>query len=119
MAIPPPHDWHARTGEEVLQVLDSRHAGLSAGEARSRFARHGPNTLPAPPRPHPLVRLLAQFHSALIYVLLAAALAAGVLGHVLDAGVILAVVGVNALVGFLQEGKAERALAAIRSLAAP
>jgi len=119
MASPPLHDWHARTGDEVLQALDSRTAGLSANEANDRLARHGPNTLPPPPRRHPLLRFLAQFHSALIYVLLAAAAAAGVLGHVLDAVVILAVVAVNAVVGFLQEGKAERALAAIRSLVSP
>src|SRR3546814_9033086 len=65
---------------------------------------------------HPALRFLAQFNSALIYFLLAAAVAAGVLGHLVDAGVILAVVIVNAIVGHVQEGKAERALAAIRDL---
>src|SRR3546814_12861069 len=59
---------------------------------------------------HPALRFLAQFNSALIYFLLAAAVAAGVLGHLVDAGVILAVVLVNAIVGHVQEGKAERAL---------
>mgnify|MGYP001627219798 CR=1 FL=1 len=121
MAAPDPiaTDWHARTGDEVLQALASRSAGLSASEASDRLARHGPNALPVAPARHPLLRFLSQFHSTLIYVLLAAALAAGLLGHVLDASVIVAVVLVNAAVGFLQEGKAERALAAIRSLISP
>ncbi|MGV3494227.1 MAG: HAD-IC family P-type ATPase [Ramlibacter sp.] len=111
--------WHARPGDEVLQALASQHGGLSAAEASARLARHGPNALPSAPPRHPLVRFLAQFHSTLIYILLAAALAAGLLGHVLDASVIVAVVLVNAVVGFLQEGKAEKALAAIRSLISP
>lgn len=119
MASASPHDWHARTGDEVLQSLASRADGLSAGEASERLARHGPNLLPPPRGRHPLLRFLAQFHSTLIYVLLAAAIAAAALGHALDAAIIAAVVGVNALVGFLQEGKAEKALAAIRSLVSP
>ena len=68
---------------------------------------------------HPLFRLLAQFHNALIYFLLAAALAALLLGHFVDSAVISAVVLVNALVGFIQEGKAEKALSAIHNLIAP
>ena len=116
---PPDPHWHARTPEEVLHALGSRADGLSATEATERLARHGPNALPlARPRPA-LLRFLLQFHSTLVYVLLAAAIAAGALGHVLDAAVIVAVVVVNAIVGFLQEGKAERALAAIRSLVSP
>jgi magnesium-transporting ATPase (P-type) len=123
-SVPPPPeaartDWHARSAGEVLQALDSSADGLSGAEAGSRLAPHGPNVLPEAPARHPLVRFLAQFHSTLVYVLLAAAIAAAVLGHALDAAVIVAVVGVNALVGFLQEGKAERALAAIRSLVSP
>jgi magnesium-transporting ATPase (P-type) len=114
----PPH-WHARSPEEVLRQLQSHPGGLSAGEASERLARHGPNLLPEAPPRHPVLRFLAQFHSTLIYVLLSAALAAWLLGHGLDAGVIVAVVVVNAVVGFLQEGKAERALAAIRSLVSP
>lgn len=116
---PPEHPWHARPGEEVLQALASQADGLSATEAGERLVRHGPNVLPAARARHPLLRFLLQFHSTLIYVLLAAAVAAGVLGHALDASVIVAVVLVNAVVGFLQEGKAERALAAIRSLVSP
>ncbi len=111
--------WHAQASAEVLGALDSRADGLSQAEATSRLAVHGTNALPPAPARHPLVRFLAQFHSTLIYVLLAAAAAAALLGHGLDAAVIVAVVLVNAAVGFLQEGKAENALAAMRRLVSP
>lgn len=103
----------------MLAALDSSHGGLTQAEAASRLAVHGPNSLPPAPAPHPLARFLAQFHNTLIYALLAAAVAAAWLGHGLDAAVIGAVVLVNAIVGFVQEGKAENALAAIRRLISP
>src|SRR5690606_17013258 len=80
---------------------------------------HGRNELPEAKRRSPLRRFLAQFNNTIIHFLLVAAVAASVLGHVVDAAVILAVVIVNAVVGFVQEGKAEAALDAIRSLIAP
>jgi magnesium-transporting ATPase (P-type) len=113
-----PH-WHARATDDVLAALATSHEGLSQAEAAQRLAVHGPNALPPAPTRHPLARFLAQFHSTLIYALLAAAAAAALLGHGLDAAVIVAVVLVNAIVGFLQEGKAENALAAIRRLISP
>ena len=111
--------WHAMEAEDTLARLGSRRSGLSQDEARLRKARFGPNRLPSPPPPNPLLRLLAQFNNALIYFLLAAAAAALMLGHLVDAAVVLFVVLINALVGFIQEGKAERALGAIRNLIAP
>ena len=105
--------------EAALQVLDAQRAGLDAAQAAERLARHGPNALPTPPRPHALQRLLAQFNNALILFLLGAAVVAGALGHWVDAGVILGVVLVNAIVGFVQEGKAEEALGALRAMLAP
>ncbi|HRO11950.1 HAD-IC family P-type ATPase [Amaricoccus sp.] len=112
-------DWHALTAEAALDRLASRPDGLDGGEAAARLARHGPNALPAPPPAHPLWRFLAQFNNTLIFVMLGGAVAAMVLGHVIDAAVILVVVVVNAIVGFIQEGKAEQALRAIRDLIAP
>lgn len=103
----------------MLAALESSHGGLTQAEAALRLAVHGPNALPPAPTRHPLTRFLAQFHSTLIYALLTAAAAAAWLGHGLDAAVIVAVVLVNAIVGFLQEGKAENALAAIRRLISP
>ena len=116
---PAPTTWHALDSTAVLVSLQSGEDGLSPAEARERLARFGRNELPPPPRRHPAVRFLAQFHNTLIYFLLAASVAAFALGHVVDAGVIVAVVLVNAVVGFIQEGKAEQALDAISGLIAP
>lgn len=112
-------DAHCRPVYEVLTALDATAMGLSSSEAAVRLSRLGPNSLPgAKPRPA-ILRLLAQFNNALIYFMLAGAGAAAALGHYVDTGVILAVVIVNAIVGFLQEGKAESALNAIRDMIAP
>jgi magnesium-transporting ATPase (P-type) len=110
---------HSAAAAEVLAALGATERGLDAAEAAARLARHGPNVLPEAKPRHPLVRFAAQFNSALIYFLLASALGAAILGHVIDAGAIVAVVLVNALVGFIQEGKAEKALAALRQMIAP
>ncbi|MEL6964002.1 MAG: cation-transporting P-type ATPase [Pseudomonadota bacterium] len=111
--------WYAATVDEVMAAQDSSSNGLTETTARRRLSTFGPNRLPAPRRRGPISRFLAQFNDALIYLLLAAAAVTIVLGHWIDAGVILAVVLVNAVVGFLQEGKAERALDAIRDMLAP
>ncbi|MBE0596794.1 MAG: HAD-IC family P-type ATPase, partial [Desulfuromonadales bacterium] len=113
---PPSAAWHALTAEETLSRLESRPQGLSPAEAAQRLASHGPNRLPPPWRPGALRRFLAQFHNVLIYVLLLAAVVTALLGHWVDFAVILAVVVINALIGFVQEGKAEKALESIRSL---
>ncbi len=111
--------WHAAAIDKVLAAQDSSPNGLSEASARERLSTFGPNRLPAPRRRGPLLRFLAQFNDALIFLLLAAAAITAALGHGIDAGVILAVVLVNAVVGFIQEGKAERALDAIRDMLAP
>ena len=118
---PPKADrpWHILAAAEVLAALKTSAEGLDPAEALRRLSINGPNQLPAPPRRHPVLRFLAQFNNMLIYFLLAAALAAGFLGHAVDAGVIVAVVVINAIVGFVQEGRAEQALAAIRDMIAP
>ncbi|MEP9386435.1 HAD-IC family P-type ATPase [Mesorhizobium sp. KR9-304] len=111
--------WHCRSVADVLAAVGSSAGGLSPDEAKGRLEAHGPNQLPAAPPQHPMLRFLAQFNNALIYFLLAAAGAAAMLGHVIDGAVILAVVLINAIVGFVQEGKAEQALNAIRGMIAP
>ena len=116
MSAAAPQDWHARSPQQCLEQLHSRAAGLSAAEAADRLRRQGPNRLPETTGPHWLLRLLRQFHNLLIYVLLGAALLVGALGGWLDCAVILGVVVINSLVGFLQEGKAEQAMRAIRQL---
>jgi magnesium-transporting ATPase (P-type) len=108
--------WHSLAPEEVLAALGGRARGLTSTEAAQRLLRYGRNALPAAPRPGPLARFLRQFHSVLIYVLLAAAIITAGLGHLTDAAVILGVVLVNAVIGFVQEGKAEAALEAVRAM---
>ncbi|MGJ4731228.1 HAD-IC family P-type ATPase, partial [Luteimonas sp. SDU101] len=93
--------------------------GLSPGEAARRLHAHGPNALPPPRRVPGWQRLLRQFNDPLILFLLAAAVLSALLGHGVDAGVIAAVVLVNAVVGFVQEGRAEQALSALRAMLAP
>lgn len=112
-------DFHARNIEDVLRDVASSAAGLATDEAERRLSAHGPNELKQAAARHPLLRFLAQFNNALIYFLLAAAVTAFLLNHHVDAAVILAVVLINAIVGFVQEGKAEKALDAIRGLVSP
>ncbi|UDL04028.1 cation-transporting P-type ATPase [Marinobacter sp. CA1] len=112
-------DWHQQGVAEVLEALQTTSGGLSGQEVRARQQQHGLNCLPEPQRQRPLTRFLLQFHNILIYVLLGAAAITLALGHWLDTSVILAVVMLNAAIGYLQEGKAARAIAAIRHMLAP
>jgi calcium-translocating P-type ATPase len=112
-------DPHAKTAETCLNALGASPDGLTAAEAARRLSEHGPNRLPEQRARGPLVRFLRQFHNVLIYVLIAAAVVTGALQHWVDTGVILAVVLANAVIGFIQEGKAEAAMSAIRTLLAP
>ena len=101
--------WHTLAVADVLAALETSAEGLDAAEAARRLQVNGPNQLPAPPRPHPVLRFLAQFNNMLIWFLLAAAAAAGFLGHFVDAGVIVAVVVINAIVWWqAYEGVFER-----------
>ncbi len=112
-------DPHARPVDTCLAALDAGPDGLSAAEAARRLTRYGPNRLPVARSRGPLLRFLMQFRNVLIYVLLGAAVVTGLMQHWIDTGVILAVVLANAVIGFLQEGKAEAAMTAIRHMLAP
>lgn len=111
--------WHTRSGDEALTTLGSGIDGLSQAEAATRLATHGPNRLAEVKPPHVLVRLARQFNNLLLYVLMAAATVTAFMGHWVDTGVIAAVVVLNAVIGFVQEGKAEKALQAIRHMLSP
>ncbi len=106
-ASPPPEGkaWYQLTVEESLQHLNSREEGLSQKEAQERLAQYGPNALPARKTKHPLLQFLAHFNDVLIYILLAAALVKGLMGHSVDTIIILCVAVINALIGFIQEIK--------------
>jgi len=111
-------EWHAIDTKGVLDALGVPGTGLDSEEAARRLERHGPNSLPEPPHRPAWRRLLAQFHNVLIYALVGAALVALMLDHGLDAAVIGAVVLINAVIGFIQEGRAEAAMAAIDKMLA-
>ena len=110
---------HALDPADCLAALEASPAGLTSSEAARRLAEHGPNRLPEVRGRGPVLRFLMQFHNVLIYVLIGAAVVTGALQHWVDTGVILAVVLANAVIGFVQEGKAEAAMAAIRGMLAP
>lgn len=112
-------DPHARSVDSCLIALNAGSAGLANAEAARRLTAHGPNRLPEARARGPLRRFLAQFNNVLIFVLLGAAAVTATLQHWVDTGVILAVVLANAVIGYLQEGKAEAAMAAIRGILAP
>ena len=111
--------WHAAASDEALAALGSLRQGLPAAEVARRLPLCGPNRLPQAARRGPLLRFLLQFHNVFIYVLLASAVVSAALLHLVDALVILGVVVINAIVGFLQEGRAESALEAIRGMIDP
>jgi len=102
--------------DAALSVVRATPDGLSDAEARSRLDQYGPNRLPAPRPPGVLRRFLLQFHNVLIYVLLGSAVVTIALRDWIDTGVILGVVLINALIGFVQEGKAQRAIDAVRDM---
>jgi P-type Ca2+ transporter type 2C len=110
-------NWHAIDAGEVLDKLQSDiKNGLNSGEALKRQEKYGKNVIPRGKQRSAWVRLLVQFHNVLIYVLIGAALITAFLGHWIDTWVILAVIIVNAVIGFIQEGKAEKALEGIRKM---
>jgi len=111
------HTLHHLPAHEVVLLLETDVTeGLSSDEATDRLKRFGANVLPKFRRHGPLLRLLFQFHHPLIYVLLAATVITALLGEWIDAGVIFGVVIVNAVVGFIQESRAEAALDALISM---
>lgn len=111
--------WHSQPVDHALDKLNTSSSGLTQAEAESRLGIYGPNALPEAARRNPFVRFLLHFHNILIYVLIGAAVITALLDHWIDTGVILAVVVANAVIGFIQEGKAEKAMDAIRHMLAP
>jgi len=119
-------DWHALRAEAVLQRLDSSPLGLTSREASQRLSRFGPNELVQTARVSPLRILLSQFVDVLVIVLIIAAVISAALGllqgetaDLYDAVLIIVIVIMNAILGFVQEYRAERSLEALKSLAAP
>ncbi|HHT7620909.1 TPA: cation-transporting P-type ATPase [Legionella pneumophila] len=112
-------NWHEHSIEQTLVTLNTTERGISEQESKKRLEYYGFNRLPEPKRKSIFLRFLLQFHNILIYVLLGAAVVTSLLQHWVDTAVIIAVVLINALIGFIQEGKAEKALDAIRNMLSP
>ncbi|MBT4017064.1 MAG: cation-transporting P-type ATPase [Alphaproteobacteria bacterium] len=114
-----PAGWHSRTVKDVRDELGSDDMGLGAEVVLARLSVHGPNLLKPAKRSGPVVRFLAQFNNMLLYVLIGSAVVTALLEQWVDTGVIVGVVVINAIVGFVQEGKSERALEAIQNMLSP
>src|SRR5262245_39819785 len=109
--------WHAMSVDEVVKRLATDcEQGLDPGEAAKRLQTYGPNRLPEGKTRGPFMRLLSQFNNVLIYVLLGAGFIKLMLNLWVDASIIFVVVISNALLGFMQEGRAEKALGSIRNM---
>ncbi|MFO7638065.1 MAG: HAD-IC family P-type ATPase [bacterium] len=111
--------WHALSAETVLERLESGAKGLSGAEATARAARFGPNELAGEQREGLLRLTLRHLANPIIYVLCAAVAVSVVTGHFIDAAAIAAVIMLNTVLGVVQESRAEKALTALQSLAAP
>src|SRR5213079_921302 len=119
-------EWHSLPADDVLRRLDASPLGLNASDPARRLARIGPNELVRTARISPWRILLAQFVDVLVIVLIIAAIISAVLGtlqgelaDLYDAILIVAIVVMNAILGFVQEYRAERSLEALKNLAAP
>ncbi|MCT8125691.1 HAD-IC family P-type ATPase [Alishewanella sp. BS5-314] len=111
-----PVNAHSLSATQVLAAFNSTQQGLTVTETKRRAEQYGANLLPQAAGPSLWYRFFKHFHDTLIYVLLFSAAVTALLGHWLDTTVILAVVIINAVIGFIQEGKAEQALAGIRQM---
>ena len=110
--------WHALTADEAITQLETTRDGLSQEQVSQRLSSCGPNKLPEAPQASTLARFLKQFANLLVIVLMVAGILTAFLQHWIDTAVIFAVVIVNALIGVVQEGKAEKAMDSIRQMLA-
>ncbi len=111
--------YHNRDVKDIFREFETSEQGLSSKEAKKRFEKHGPNAFKKEKKTSVFEIILHQFADPLIYILIIAAVFTFFIKEYIDMWVILAVIIVNAVVGFFQEFKAEKAMDAIRSLAAP
>src|SRR3989337_712777 len=112
--------WHSMAVGPVLKEIDTDpHQGLSEEEARRRVERYGPNELRKEERASPFALFLHQFKNTLIVILLVATVLSALVGEIVDAGIILAIVVFSTVLGFVQEHRAERALEALKKMLTP
>ncbi|MGD0611625.1 MAG: cation-translocating P-type ATPase [Anaerolineales bacterium] len=111
--------WHTLSAQEVLEHLKVRENGLSSDQVAKRLAQYGPNQLMEAPRGTFLKLLWEQFDNFIVMLLIAATIVSALLGEWVDAGAIITIVLLNAILGIIQEQRAEEALAALKKMAAP
>ena len=114
-----PNDYHLLSSEDVFQEKKTSPQGLSSGEAAKRLAEYGPNGLREKEKRTALAMFFDQFKDFMILVLMAAAVIAGLTGGASDTIAIAVIVVLNAVIGFIQEFRAEKAMAALKRMAAP
>jgi Ca2+-transporting ATPase len=111
--------WHQYSVDDAYSRLDTGREGLSRLQVAQRRAQHGPNVLDEAPRRSHIAMLAAQFADVMVLILIAAAIVSGLIGDLTDTLIIVAIVVLNAILGFVQEFRAERAMAALKAMAAP
>ncbi|MBI4688942.1 MAG: cation-translocating P-type ATPase [Nitrospirae bacterium] len=111
--------WHQREIEDVLEQLNSSLKGLSSGDVQKRLKEYGPNELKEKKKKTVFMILLDQFRDFMILVLIAAAIISGIIGEPSDTIAIIVIVILNAVIGFIQEYRAEKAMAALKKMATP
>src|SRR5574341_251945 len=114
-----PGFWHSLPTEQALERVKATPAGLSTAEAERRLRAYGPNVLREAEPVRPLTIFMRQFSSLVIWILIGAGLVSGLLGEWVDSIAILAIVALNAVIGFYQEYNSERAIAALKKMIAP
>ena len=111
--------WHQKTVEDVIEELNSSLKGISSEEARKRILEYGPNELKEKKKKTVLMMFLEQFRDFMILVLIAAAVISGIIGEISDTIAIVVIVVINAVIGFIQEYRAEKAMTALRKMSTP
>ncbi|MBI4826583.1 MAG: cation-translocating P-type ATPase [Nitrospirae bacterium] len=112
-------NWHQKKINEVVDELKSSLQGISSEEADKRLGEYGPNELKEKAKKTPLMMFFDQFKDFMIMVLIAAAVISGFIGELSDTIAIIVIVVINAVIGFIQEYRAEKAMAALKKMAAP
>ncbi len=111
--------WHSLSAQQVCETVKAEPTGLSGAEAERRLREYGPNALRETTPVRPLAILVSQFRSLVVWILIAAGVISGLLGEWVDSAAILAIVVLNAVIGFYQEYSAEKAIAALKKMTAP
>lgn len=111
--------WHQKEINEVVEGLSSSLQGITSAEAQKRLNEYGPNELKEKKKKTPFMMFLDQFKDFMILVLIAAAVISGFIGELSDTIAIIVIVALNAVIGFVQEYRAEKAMAALKKMAAP